>query len=717
MPNLMNLLAGSSLARPIIGLMLLIGGIAVTASAAPPSNLDPDFGTLGKVVNSPDGTGLTSGNQMALQSDGKIVMVGNKIASGQYAGFMVARYNADGSLDTDFGTDGSTIVQFEVFWQYASSIALQPDGKIVIAGTTRVDIGNIPTYQFAVVRFNTDGSLDMTFDSDGKVAVNFDDLLGGFFHERAETVKVGSDGKIIVGGEASNAAVENRFVFTRLNPDGSLDASFGTNGKIGDVTGGRSNYDSIYDMVILPDGKFVAVGFISGFSSIARVAIKYGLTGAREWTYSRGDNNPGGFGHALSAIAALPDGKFIVVGRRAGKVVVTRLRSDGTEDPVWADVVELPNGTAVSVAVQTNGKIVCSISAGQSTFRLMRMQATGLLDNEFGTGGFVNTSLSGGADYARTVLIQPDGKILAGGSSTVGSPTQWHFAIARYIGDAAVPAATLFDYDADGRADVSVFRPSENKWYILRSSDSTVLQPIFAIAGDIPVPADYDGDEKTDIAIYRPSNGAWWYLSSINGAQINVNWGGEAGDVPRPSDFDNDGKTDFIFFRPTNSTWYRITSTGLVSFVQFGLSGDKPVRGDFDGDGKSDVAIYRPSTGDWWYQSSTTSAQLAVRWGIATDIPVPADFDGDAKTDFAVYRPSTGVWYIINSGNGSFTIGSFGTSEDKPVAADYDGDGKADIAVFRPSTGIWYLLRSTAGFGATQWGISTDIPTENAFIP
>ncbi|MBP6213649.1 MAG: hypothetical protein KA447_11440, partial [Pyrinomonadaceae bacterium] len=84
---------------------------------------------------------------------------------------------------------------------------------------------------------------------------------------------------------------------------------------------------------------------------------------------------------------------------------------------------------------------------------------------------------------------------------------------------------------------------------------------------------------------------------------------------------------------------------------------------------------------------------------------------------FTVFRPSTGVWYIYNSSTGSSTIFPFGLGGDKPVAADYDGDGRFDVSVYRPSDGIWYLLRSTSGFGGVRWGISTDIPTPNAFVP
>lgn len=275
---------------------------------------------------------------------------------------------------------------------------------------------------------------------------------------------------------------------------------------------------------------------------------------------------------------------------------------------------------------------------------------------------------------------------------------------------------TAFDYDGDARADISVFRPSTNRWYELLSSYLSVAEQTFGLSGDIVAPADYDGDGKTDIGIFRPASGNWWYLSSVDNIQKSVQWG-QNGDIPRPSDFDGDGRADFVLYRPADNTWYRLSSgTGEISITRFGIADDKPVVGDFDGDGKSDLAVFRPATGNWWYLASLDGSQRATKWGLSIDTPVPADYDGDTKTDFAVYRAAEGVWYIRNSRNDSISTTKFGLPEDAPVPADYDGDGRADIAVYRPSEGTWYLLQSGQGFSALRLGTTTDIPTPNAFI-
>lgn len=269
---------------------------------------------------------------------------------------------------------------------------------------------------------------------------------------------------------------------------------------------------------------------------------------------------------------------------------------------------------------------------------------------------------------------------------------------------------TNFDFDGDGKADLSVRRPSDNTWYFLRTAAGyNGFQ--YGLSGDLQAPADYDGDGKTDVAVFRPSNGIWYVLGTTVG-YFEVGWG-LAGDTPVPADFDGDGKADFAVYRPSNGTWYRKFSSGPISNVQFGTSEDKPQIGDFDGDGKTDLAVMRPSD-NTWYLLRTTLGFAGQQWGLAGDIAVPADYDGDGKTDPAVFRPSEGTWYIAGSSSGFWTRG-WGLQGDVPVAADYDGDGKADAAVFRPSDATWYVFNSTAGIRISPFGANGDRPLENAF--
>ncbi len=274
--------------------------------------------------------------------------------------------------------------------------------------------------------------------------------------------------------------------------------------------------------------------------------------------------------------------------------------------------------------------------------------------------------------------------------------------------------STLFDYDDDGRADISLFRPSDTNWYLDRSS-SGFTAIVFGTSTDTIAPADFDGDGKTDVSIFRPSNGIWSRLNSSNGLVVSTQYGA-SGDVPVQADYDGDGKADIAVFRPSNGTWYYIRSSdGGSSSGQFGQNGDKPTVGDFDGDGKSDLAVFRPSAGSWYIQNSSNGAVLSVSFGVSTDKIVPADYDGDGKTDVAVFRPSNGTWYLQRSQAG-FTSIQYGSSSDIPSPADYDGDGKTDIAVFRPSNGTWYITKSTEGVIFPVFGQNGDVPTPSALV-
>ncbi len=268
-----------------------------------------------------------------------------------------------------------------------------------------------------------------------------------------------------------------------------------------------------------------------------------------------------------------------------------------------------------------------------------------------------------------------------------------------------VAGSTSFDFDADGKADISVFRPENGSWYIQRSA-AGFSGIAFGFGTDKLVPADYDGDGKTDLAVVR--SGVWYIQRSalgFTGLQF-----GNADDIPVPADYDGDGKADIAVFRPSNGTWYLLQSTAGFVGIQFGQAGDKPVAADYDGDGKADVAVNRNGT---WYINRSQLGFYGVQFGDSNDKLVPADYDGDGKTDVAVFRPSNGTWYLLQSTAG-FTGIAFGLGTDLPTAADYDGDGKADIAVFR--NGTWYLNRSAQGFTGIAFGASTDQPLPNVAV-
>jgi hypothetical protein len=272
------------------------------------------------------------------------------------------------------------------------------------------------------------------------------------------------------------------------------------------------------------------------------------------------------------------------------------------------------------------------------------------------------------------------------------------------------------DFDGDGTADLTVFRPSSGVWYTLLSkSSANYTGTQWGFESDIPVLGDYDGDGKSDVAVWRPSNGVWYIRpSGTNGTYTSIAWG-LSSDIPVPSDYDGDGKYDIAVFRPSTGIWYILLSgtPGSYKAIQWGLGTDIPVPGDYDGVGKTDVAVWRPSTGTWYVlKSGTAGSFTSTQWGVSSDIPVPGDFDADGKTDIAVWRPTTGVWYIRPSSTTGYTVTQWGTNGDTPVSGDYDGDGKTDIAVWRPGSGVWYILPSgTPGsYTARQWGASGDIP-------
>jgi uncharacterized delta-60 repeat protein len=405
-----------------------------------PGDLDPTFGNGGFVTTSFSARAGGAGS-VAVQTDGRIVVAGTLSTNAVYQ-IALARYNADGSLDGSFGSGGQ-LTSFP--GRDAASVAIQTDGRIIVAGGFSASVG--ASERFALARYNTDGTPDRSFGIAGQVTTEFLQPYAA-----GKSLALQTDGRIIVTGYTSDSSNTFRFALARYDGDGSLDASFGSDGlvttsfpgstsAVANSVAGQADGDIVVGGVTESSGSSPGQFAVARYTSDGRLDDSFGIGGLVTTDFP--DSVSG-----IDRVAVQADGRIVTAGTldtpdlTSSRFALARYDSDGTLDRSFGTdgvvttsfpgfLVADPTG----LAVQANGRIVVSGTTDDNTspflFALARYNSDGNLDSSFGTGGRVTTSFPGFySAFSGGVALQADGKILVAGS--VGTA---HFLVARYEGD------------------------------------------------------------------------------------------------------------------------------------------------------------------------------------------------------------------------------------------------------------------------------------------
>jgi uncharacterized delta-60 repeat protein len=400
----------------VTAVVLLALALGASMAVAAPSDLDSSFD--GDGLRTIDYGGTDAAQDVLVQPDGKIVLAG---WGGLNNNFVVTRLNPNGSYDPDFGGGGTSGFDFGgIDDGYAA--ALQADGKIVVAGTTNAA-------DAAVARLNANGSVDGSFGPGGQRTIDY----GGA--DAALDVLVQPDGKIVLAGRGG---LNNNFVVTRLNPNGSYDPDFGGGGTSGFDFGGT---DRAYAVALQADGKIVVAGSTNAGDGDAAVA-RLNANGSVDGSFGPGGQRTIDYGSVDAALDVLvqPDGKIVLAGEGGlnNNFVVTRLNPNGSYDSDFGgggtsgfDFGGIDEGYAA--ALQANGKIVVAgtTSAGNRA-AVARLQPGGAVDTSFNLDGKQTISV-GTSTYAYATALQANGRILIAGEAN--EVNNWNALVARLDGD------------------------------------------------------------------------------------------------------------------------------------------------------------------------------------------------------------------------------------------------------------------------------------------
>jgi uncharacterized delta-60 repeat protein len=432
--------------------LLLAAALVVVAgvpSLAAPGQLDPSFGAGGVAVTEFPSS-YSGARAVAVQADGRIVAAGFAHTNDTIVSdFAVVRYAAGGALDPTFGLGGRVRTDFDGRFDEALAVAVQPDGKVVVAGGSS-DAGGT---DMAVARYTSDGALDPTFAGDGMALLGFDG------ESSARAVAVQRDGKVLLTGRAvrplQGGCCDSDFALARLTTSGGLDGSFGGDGRVTTdfLPGPDRGQDDAHAVLVRPDGRILAAGGgVAGAGGVDFAIAAYRADGSLDPTFSRD-------GRVTTDFAGYPDEVRDLAVDARGRIVaggqscrfpgnfdevcdfgLARYSSGGTPDPLFGrnGKVRTDLGAVVGegirgVAVQHDGRIVVAgdtQGSGGFDVGVVRYRADGRLDHGFGVDGIAITPVSPGSDEVGGMALQPPGRLLVAGTTAVSQ--SFGLFVARY---------------------------------------------------------------------------------------------------------------------------------------------------------------------------------------------------------------------------------------------------------------------------------------------
>ncbi len=737
-------------------------GRALLATSA----LDPTFGTGGLVVGT--SADFYSASASTIQSDGKIVTTGSFVATStgsKTSSIYVRRYNANGSVDSSFGSGGLLNLPAPTMTTMVgitpTNIVVQSNGTIDLAYTASTTTPNGDIHNGVVAQLTATGQLDSTFGTNGQYEV----ATAG---SSLTAVAVGTNGRIVALGSTpgSSGTSLNQVLAIRLTAAGGLDTTFNSTGQVTlDPSKSAQNSYTPAAIVIAPSGEitvafqqfvFGALGLISTGTGILADITSDGML---DTTYGSSGfvSLPAGGSTEIRGITLQASGNLVVVGMNtassssANVPFLLRLLPTGASDTLFQGVPLAttqsysanPEPEFDSVAVGTDGTITVGGTSGITSktgsrqLLVERFTTNGAVDTTFGQYGRVTVSVPTPSGTTYPVLSSPDvlltpankiaiatSQIATGSSGNASSQTM----LAQIVSVHIFITATN-DFEGVGKSDVAAELTNLGIYAYRKANGAGDSLQTFGSKGfgaSIPVIGDFDGDGKPDIAVYLPALGDCAYRPSSGGDDVLVQYGpkGTGASIPAPGDYFGTGITDMAVYLPAQAAFAIRGPNGYGNvLIPFGIKGagqSIPAPGDYDGDGKTDLAVYIPSQGVLAYRSSATGKDVSTSFGSVgqgATIPTPGDYDGDGKTDVAVYLPASASFAIHpSSGVANYLIpfGMKGSYNSIPAPGDYDGDGKTDTAVYLPTLGL-YAYRPTSGGndvvqGFGQQGYGATVP-------